>query len=246
MLAGERILVTGGSGGIGRGICEVAARLGARVAFTWSGNEEGRRATEQAVRGHGAECEAINADLRGAEGCEGAVRRVIERWDGIDVLINNAGVSEVVPFILLEDADVQALFDINVLAPVRLIRAAARPMIENGYGRVVNISSITGSRAIPGPVHYAASKGALEALTRSLAQELGRHGVLVNAIAAGIFEGGLRSSIPEHHQARYRKACALGRLGKPEECGELACWLGSRSNTYVNGTVIFQDGGTLS
>jgi NAD(P)-dependent dehydrogenase (short-subunit alcohol dehydrogenase family) len=224
----------------------VAARLGARVAFTWSGNEDGRRGTEEAVVRLGAECEAINADLRREADCEDAVRRVIDRWQGIDVLINNAGVSEAVPFILLEDADVEALFEINLMAPVRLVRTAARSMVATGYGRVVNVSSITGSRAIPGPAHYAASKGALEAVTRSLAQELGRHGVLVNAIAAGIFEGGLRSTIPEHHQARYRNACALGRQGRPEECGELACWLGSRSNTYVNGTVVFQDGGTLA
>ena len=246
LLRGQRVLVTGGSGGLGQGICEVAARLGASVAFTWSGNEEGRRRTEVLVRCNGVECEPIKADLRHADGCEGAVQHVITRWGGIDVLINNAGVSEAVPFILLEDQDVQALFDINLMAPVRLIRTAAKSMVKAGYGRIVNISSITGSRAIPGPVHYAASKGALEAITRSLAQDLGRHGVLVNAIAAGIFEGGLRSTIPQHHQERYRRACALGRLGRPKECGELACWLGSPTNTYVNGTVIFQDGGTLS
>jgi 3-oxoacyl-[acyl-carrier protein] reductase len=120
-------------------------------------------------------------------------------------------------------------------------------MIRQKHGRLVNVSSIAGSRSIPGPVHYAASKGALEGLTRSLAHELGPYGILVNAVAAGIFEGGgLKSTIPAAHQKRYLDACALRRFGRPEECGELVCWLGSPRNTYVNGSVVFIDGGTLA
>jgi len=118
-------------------------------------------------------------------------------------------------------------------------------MVRRKFGRIVNISSIAGSRAVPGPVHYAASKGALEGMTRSLAQELGPYGILVNAVAAGIFEGGLRSTIPEHHQKRYVDACALSRIGRPEECGEIVSWLLSPRNTYTNGSVLYLDGGTL-
>ena len=119
-------------------------------------------------------------------------------------------------------------------------------MIRQKYGRIVNISSITGSRSIPGPVHYAASKGALEGFTRSLAHEIGPYGVLVNAVAAGIFEGGLRSTIPEHHQNRYLDACSLSRLGQPAECGELVAWLMSSRNTYMNGAILYLEGGTLA
>jgi 3-oxoacyl-[acyl-carrier protein] reductase len=136
--------------------------------------------------------------------------------------------------------------ELNLFAAFRMCRAAVRGMIRQKYGRIVNISSITGSRSIAGPVHYAASKGALEGLTRSLAHEVGPYGVLVNAIAAGIFEGGLKTTIPEHHQKRYLDACALSRFGQPDECGEVVAWLGSRRNTYLNGTVIFLDGGTLA
>jgi 3-oxoacyl-[acyl-carrier protein] reductase len=95
-------------------------------------------------------------------------------------------------------------------------------------------------------VHYAASKGAIEGMTRSLAHELGRYGILTNCVSAGIFEGGLRSTIPEHHQKRYIDACALGRIGQPSECGELVAWLSSPRNTYLNGAVIVLDGGTLT
>ena len=243
LLTGQRVLVTGGSGGIGQGICAVAAREGARVAFTWSGNEQGAEATKQLI---GGEAIAIQADLRDVATAARVVAAVEDAWGGVDVLVNNAAVSEAVPFILLDDADVRDVMELNVMAPMRLCRAAVRGMIRRKYGRIVNISSIAGSRTIPGPVHYAASKGALDGLTRSLAHEVGPYGVLVNAIAAGIFEGGLRSTIPEHHQKRYVDACSVRRLGQPTECGELVVWLASRRNTYMNGEVLFLDGGTVS
>jgi len=245
LLAGERVLITGGSGGIGRGICEVAAREGAKVAFVWNTNEAGAQETEAALRALGAEVLAIQADLTLPQAAQEVVAQVEEAWEGIDGLVNNAGFSEAVPFVLLEDEDMQNLLELNLLAPFRLTRAALRGMIRRKHGRIVNLSSITGTRTIPGPVHYATSKGALEAFSRSLAHEVGAYGVLVNAVAAGIFEGGLRSTIPEHHQKRYLDACSLGRFGTAEECGELVCWLLSKRNSYMNGTVVYQEGGTL-
>jgi 3-oxoacyl-[acyl-carrier protein] reductase len=243
LLEGQRVLVTGGSGGIGQGICAVAAREGARVAFTWTGNEAGAAATGKLA---GSEHLAVRADLREPEAAARVVAAVEDAWGGVDVLVNNAAVSEAVPFILLDDADIRDVFELNIMAPFRLCRAAVRGMIRRKYGRIVNISSIAGARAIPGPTHYAASKGALEGMTRSLAHEVGPYGVLVNAIAAGIFEGGLRSTIPEHHQKRYIDACALRRVGQPAECGELVAWMASPRNTYLNGEVVFLDGGTVA
>ena len=240
------MLVTGGSGGLGQGICAVAAREGARVAFTWHENQSGAEATEAMVREAGGDCLAVRADLRERDSAQRVVAAVEEAWGALDALVNNAAFSEAVPFILLDDGDFDDLMELNLFAAFRMCRAAVRGMIRQKFGRVVNISSITGSRSIAGPVHYAASKGALEGMTRSLAHEVGPYGLLVNAVAAGIFEGGLRSTIPEHHQKRYLDACALSRFGRPEECGELVAWLASRRNTYMNGSVIFLDGGTLA
>ncbi|HEY5933236.1 MAG TPA: SDR family oxidoreductase [Kofleriaceae bacterium] len=246
LLAGQRVLVTGGSGGIGQGICAVAAREGARVAFTWSGNEAGAAATTRLIEDAGGQALALRADLREPDSAARVVAAVEAAWDGVDALVHNAGVSEAIPFVVLDDAEMRDVLEINVMAPFRMCRAAGRGMIRRKYGRIVNISSIAGSRTIPGPVHYAASKGALDALTRSLAHEVGPYGVLVNGIAAGIFEGGLRSTIPEHHQKRYIDACALRRIGRPSECGELAAWLASSRNTYMNGEIVFLDGGTVA
>lgn len=245
LLAGQRVLVTGGSSGIGRAICVVAAREGARVAFTWNGNEAGAATTEGLVREHGAACLSLRGDLRERDAANQLVAVVDRAWGAVDALVNNAGVSEAVPFVLLSDDDIADVIELNVLAAFRTCRAVLRGMIRQKYGRIVNISSIAGSRSVPGPVHYAASKGALEGLTRSLAHEVGPYGILVTAVAAGIFDGGLRSTIPEHHQRRYIDAAALSRIGDPLECGELVAWLLSKRNTYMTGTVVFQDGGTL-
>jgi 3-oxoacyl-[acyl-carrier protein] reductase len=244
-LHGRRALVTGGSSGIGAGICEVLAREGARVAFTYHERAAGADATLARVRAHGDGL-AIQVDLRERDAPARAVAEVERAWDGIDILVNNAATSEAVPFVLLDDADWDDLMALNVTAVFRLVRAAARAMVRQKHGRIVNIGSIAGSRAIASPVHYATSKGAIEGMTRALAHELGRYDILVNCIAAGIFEGGLRSTIPEHHQKRYVDACALGRFGLPAECGELVAWLASSRNSYLNGAVIVLDGGTLT
>jgi 3-oxoacyl-[acyl-carrier protein] reductase len=245
LLADQRVLVTGGSSGIGRAICVVAAREGARVAFTWKANESGAAATEAMVREHGAACLSLRGDLRERAAADEMTTAVEREWGGIDALVNNAAVSEAVPFVLLGDDDIADVMELNVLAVFRTCRAVLKGMVRQKYGRIVNISSIAGSRSVPGPVHYAASKGAIEGLTRSLAHEVGPYGILVTAVAAGIFEGGMRSTIPEHHQRRYTDASALSRIGDPRECGELVAWLISKRNTYMTGTVLFLDGGTL-
>ena len=245
LLGGQRVLVTGGSSGIGRAICEVAAREGARVAFTWNSNESGAMDTADRLRAHGVPCLPLRGDLRERDAADRLVKAVEREWGAVDALVNNAAVSEAVPFVLLGDDDIADVLELNVGAAFRTCRAVLRGMIRQKYGRIVNISSIAGSRSVPGPVHYAASKGALEGLTRSLAHEVGRYGVLVTAVAAGIFDGGLRSTIPEHHQQRYVDASALSRIGEAHECGELVAWLVSKRNTYMTGTVIVLDGGTL-
>jgi 3-oxoacyl-[acyl-carrier protein] reductase len=245
LLHGRRVLVTGGSGGIGQGIAAVCAREGARVAFSYQSNEDGAAATLALIREHGDGL-SIKADLRDRSTAAAIVRQVEDAWGGVDVLVNNAGVSEAVPFVLLEDDDWDDIMELNVNAVFRMSRAAARGMVRQKWGRIINIGSIAGARAIASPVHYATSKGAIEGMTRSLAHELGPYGILVNAIAAGIFEGGLRSTIPEHHQQRYVDSCALKRIGRPAECGELVAWMASGRNTYLNGAVVVLDGGTVA
>ena len=164
-MEGLRVLVTGGSGGIGQGICQVAAREGAKVAFTWRGNQTGADETAALIREHGGESLAIQADLRERDAAAQVIATIEAAWGAVDTLVNNAAVSEAVPFILLDDDDFADMMELNLFGAFRMCRAAVRGMIRQKHGRIVNISSITGSRSIAGPVHYAASKGALEGLT---------------------------------------------------------------------------------
>src|SRR4029078_4893605 len=135
--------------------------------------------------------------------------------------------SEAVPFVLLEDDDWDDIMELNVNAVFRMSRGAARGMVRKKWGRIINIGSIAGTRAIASPVHYATSKGAIEGMTRSLAHELGPYGILVLAIARVFCGCGLRSTIPEHHQQRYVDSCVLKRMGRPADCGELVPWVAS-------------------
>jgi len=246
LLENKTILVTGGSGKFGRAICEIAAREGAKVAFTWNSDSDSAKETEKVIQGLGCESLSIQADLSNKSESRKIVELIENKWGHLYALVNNAAISESVPFVLISDEDIEEVMEVNFFSPFRLSREAVRSMVRAKKGRIVNISSITGSRSIPGPVHYASSKGALEAMTKSLAHEVGPYGVLVNAIAAGIFEAGLDKTIPGHHRQRYLDSCSLSRFGTPSECAELVVWLLSEKNTYINGTVIYQEGGTLS
>jgi len=245
LLEGKVILVSGASGGIGRGVCEAAAYHGAKVAFLWKSNREGAAQTQEMLEEIGAEYLSLCVDLARPEAAAETVLQVEQKWGSLDGLVNNAAVSESIPFVLIEDEDFAKLMEVNLFSSFRLCREAVRLMVRQKYGRIVNISSIAGSHTIPGPVHYAASKGGLDGLTRSLAHEVGPYGILVNAVSAGIFEGGLKSTIPANHLKRYQEASSLSRFGEPRECGEFVSWLLSEKNTYINGAILSQDGGTL-
>lgn len=245
LLKDKVILVTGGSGGVGRGICQAVAENGGKVAFTWNKNTGAASETKAMLHNKGCEVLSIQADFADKKAAANVVSKVMEKWGRIDGLVNNAAISEAVPFVLIDDEELLGILQINFIAAFQLSREAIRSMISQKYGRIVNISSIAGSNTIPGPVHYASSKAALDGMTRSLAHETGPYGILVNSISAGIFEGGLKSTIPQNHQKRYKDACSLSRFGEPLECGEFACWLLSEKNTYINGSILAQDGGTL-
>ena len=245
LLAGERVLITGGSGGIGRGICEVAAREGAKVAFVWNTNEAGAQETEAALRALGAEVLAIQADLTLPQAAQEVVAQVEEAWEGIDGLVNNAGFSEAVPFVLLEDEDMQNLLELNLLAPFRLTRAALRGMIRRKHGRIVNLSSITGTRTIPGPVHYATSKGAILQMSRTLALEWAPHGITVNCVLPGPFGTEMNQSLlddPEAYKS-FVSRIPLGRWGNLDEIGGLIVFLASDASSFITGAGITIDGG---
>lgn len=243
LLQGRIALVTGGSRGLGRAICEVFAREGAHVAFNYLKSEAEAEQTLATIRAHGVQGWAFKVSVVDKPAVWEMVRQ-IEREAGapIDLLINNAGVAQVVPTALMEIEDWDRVMDTNVKGAFVVTQAVMRGMIHQKRGHILNIGSLAGVKMMHAPVHYAAAKAALKGFTEALAKEVGRYGILVNCLAPGLLEGGVSRNVPPRKLSQYLDHCALGRLGTLEEAAELAALLVSERNTYMHGATIVLDG----
>lgn len=243
-LNGKVALVTGGSSGIGRATALGFARQGARVMIT------GRRAAplDEVAAGH-PDIVALVADVAEPEDARRSVASAVERWGRLDVLVNNAGAGAILPLAEATADRIRDIFAVNVTGP-SLLAAAALPHLAAAKGTIVNVSSTFGHKAAAGLSHYAASKAALEHMTRCWALELAPQGIRVNAVAAGPTETGALTGMmglsPEQAAAieeQERGQIPLGRRGKPEEVARWIVRLAHPASDWVTGQVIAVDGG---
>ena len=237
-------VVTGGTGALGAAIVRALAWEGYRVCFTYRTREEKARALEAEER-QGAQIAPLGfcLDVTDAAAAVALAERIEKDEGPVEVLVNNAGTSQVLPFALIEERDWDALMEVNVKGLFVVTKAFIRGMIRRRRGAVVNIGSLAGMRMLEVPVHYATAKSAVVGFTLSLARELGRYGIRVNAAVPGLMEGGVGENVPENLREEYRKFCSLGRLGRPEELAELVSFLAGDRASYINGQAIFLDGG---
>jgi 3-oxoacyl-[acyl-carrier protein] reductase len=240
---GKRCLVTGGSRGLGRAICQELARAGARVAFTYSRNTQDAEEARARITDAGSAPLVFQGSVADAEHVKKTVASVVEAWGGIDVLVNNAGANQVLPIALIEESDWDLVMDVNVKGTYLFSRAVLRPMIRARAGRILNIGSFASERVVEAPVHYAAAKSALRGFTEALAREVGRYSIQVNLLAPGLMEAGLSRSLPQHRLNEYLGQCSLGRLGTVEELARMAVFLVSDENTFMTGAKVVADGG---
>jgi len=243
LLAGKRALITGGSRGLGRALCRVFAREGARVALTWTRDEVGARAALEECRGYDMEALDFRVSVLDSVGTARMVRELEEKWGGIDILVNNAGTTQVLPIALLEEEDWDRVMDLNAKGTYLTTKAVLPGMVRRKGGVVLNIGSLAGTRMLAAPVHYCASKAAVKALTQSMAKELARYHIRVNCLAPGLLEEGMGRNVPEAGVEEYLRHCALGRLGTLEEVARFAAFMVSDLNTYMNGETVVIDGG---
>ena len=235
----ERVaLVTGGSGALGGAIVRRLRRDGCAVAFTY---REGREPAEKLAAETGAA--AFRADLTSAAEVKAAVAGALDRFGRVDVLVNNAGRTQVMPFALIEEQDWDEILAANLKSMFLTTREVVRGMIARRSGVIVNIGSLAGHRMLEVPVHYATAKAGVSGFTLALAKELARYGIRVNSVVPGLLEGGVGRLVPEKELADYARHCAAGRPGRAAEVAEVVAFVASEAAGYLNGQNVFVDGG---
>ena len=244
LLDGRVALVTGGSRGLGRELCKVFAREGAAVAFNYLKSTREAEEALAALRASGARAWAFQCSVLDKRGLDELVR-TIEKDAGapVDILVNNAGVGQVVPLALMQEEDWDHVMDTHVKGAFLVTQAVLRGMIRVKRGSILNIGSLAGVKMMQAPVHYCTAKAALKGFTESLAKEIGRYGITVNCLAPGILEEGVSANIPPSAMDEFLRHCALKRKGTLQEAAEVAAFLVSSRNSYMNGATTVVDGG---
>src|SRR5687767_13435209 len=244
-LSGRVAIVTGGSRGLGKEMAEGLAEAGASLMLC-ARRDEWLTHTVAEMRDHGFQAEGMLCDVSNPEQVKAVVERTIEIYGRLDILVNNAGVSwgerpETMPF-----DKWRKVLDINLTGAFLFAQAAGREMLKREYGRIINVSSVSGLQSsADGPYYagYAASKAGLFGLTRELAASWGRQGIRVNAIAPGFFHSRLTEGIIEHAEASIKARAPIPRVGEEGELKGVAVFLASDASNYITGQVIVVDGG---
>ena len=238
MLEGKVALVTGAGRGIGSTIAETLAREGAFVVVNYRGSGQAAQKLAEKIGGVAMQC-----DVADFEACENMIKTMIETYGHLDILVNNAGITRDGLLMKMSEADFEAVLSTNLKGTFHTIRHASRYFLKQRYGRIVNISSVSGVMGNAGQANYSASKAGVIGLTKSVARELAGRQITVNAIAPGFIGTEMIDGMTDSAKAAMTEHIPFGRIGEPEEVAEVAAFLASDAARYVTGQIIAVDGG---
>lgn len=236
-------IVTGASRGIGRACALALAKQGYDVAVNYVSNEEAAKRVMEEVQGFGVRALTVRADTSDLPAVKDMFRTVVRELGGVDVLVNNAGVVDDRFLLMLTEDSLNRSLDINIKGYFHCAQQAALKMMRKKTGIIVNVSSVSSVMAIPGQSVYSATKGAVNALTATLAKELAPYGIRVNAVAPGFVETEMLDHIPQEQKEAYLKAVPMGRFATPQEVADAVCTLCRPELSYLTGQTLILDGG---
>lgn len=240
-LQGQVALVTGASRGIGAAIAQELAARGMKVIGTATTDEGAGRITAALAQYPG--CRGARLDVNDARQAEALVDAIAKEHGGLQVLVNNAGITRDNLAMRMKDEDWDAVLDTNLKAVFRMSRAVMRTMMKQRYGRIVSITSVVGASGNPGQANYAAAKAGVAGMTRALARELGSRNITVNCVAPGFIETDMTAALPEDQQKALQGQIPLGHLGKPADIAHAVAYLASPQAGYVTGQELHVNGG---
>ena len=239
------VLVTGGAQGIGKEICLKFASLGANLVINYIGDKTQAEDTK-------AECEKLGAKVALSEGdvskmadCEKLFQTAMDTFGRVDILVNNAGITRDNLLMRMSEEEFDAVIAVNLKGTFNCMKQAARPMMKQKYGKIINMASVVGVTGNAGQVNYAASKAGVIGMTKSMAKELANRGVTVNAIAPGFIRTAMTDVLSDDVKAEITRVIPMGVMGETEDVANLAAFLASDASRYITGQVINVDGGMV-
>ena len=241
--AGKTAVVTGGSRGIGRAVCLELAAGGANVVLCYAGNEAAAQETVAACEALGAKALAVRCDVADAAQVKSLMDAAVQAFGAIHILVNNAGITRDGLLMLMKEEDFDAVINANLKGTFLCMKAVARLMMKQKYGRIVSMSSVVGLRGNAGQMNYAASKAGVIGLTKSMAKELATRGITVNAVAPGFIATDMTAAMPEAAKTATLASIPMQRLGAAEDVAKAVAFLASDDAAYITGQVLAVDGG---
>ncbi len=246
LLEGQNVIITGASRGIGKGIAEVFAKHGANVAFTYSSSEAPALELQKELTNKGVKAKAYKSNAASFEESEKLAAQVLEDFGGIDVLINNAGITKDNLLIRMGEADFDQVLETNLKSVFNMTKAVLRTLLKQRKGTIINMSSVVGVKGNAGQANYAASKAGMIGFTKSVALELGSRNIRCNAVAPGFIETEMTGKLDEKVVQGWRDGIPLKRGGSPEDVANACLFLASDLSSYITGQVLNVDGGMLT